>query len=84
MRVELSAGALRAPVWPAGIAARGFRPGDGPSLHALLQHGYRRGFGSVARKDVAVRESWRRRGLGRRFSATRSPRSPRAGPSAST
>src|SRR5438477_12894219 len=104
MRVELGVGALEAPVWPDGVSVRGFRAEDGPSLHALLEHGYRRGFGSVPAyelwlsattgdaefdpelcfladagtelagatlcwtsafvKDLVVRESWRRRGLG--------------------
>jgi ribosomal protein S18 acetylase RimI-like enzyme len=92
------------PVWPEGTAVRGFTAADAPHVHALLEHGYRNGGGSVAPfgtwlpaltgdsefdpqtcflvlagdelvaasicwtsgfvKDLVVRESWRRHGLG--------------------
>jgi ribosomal protein S18 acetylase RimI-like enzyme len=48
MRVELSPARLVEPTWPDGVAARSFEPGDARSLHSLLEHGYRRGGGSVA------------------------------------
>jgi ribosomal protein S18 acetylase RimI-like enzyme len=53
MRVELEGAVLRDPTWPARIRVRSFRPDDAPSLHRLLEHGYRRGGGSVERL-----ESW--------------------------
>jgi ribosomal protein S18 acetylase RimI-like enzyme len=46
MRVELEA-APSAPAWPAGVAVRAFRVPDAPRLHALLEHGYCNGGGSV-------------------------------------
>lgn len=46
LRVEL-AGALPDPIWPAGVRERTFRPGDAEAVHALLEHGYRRGGGRV-------------------------------------
>lgn len=48
MRVELSPARLGEPIWPAGIRPRLFEPRDAQSLHSLLEHGYRRGGGSVA------------------------------------
>jgi len=48
MRVELSPNGLREPTWPHGVRPRTFEPGDARSLHSLLEHGYRRGGGSVA------------------------------------
>jgi ribosomal protein S18 acetylase RimI-like enzyme len=48
MRVELSPARLREPAWPDGVVARSFEPGDAQALHSLLEHGYRRGGGSVA------------------------------------
>ncbi len=48
MRVELSPNRLREPTWPDGVHPRTFEPGDARSLHSLLEHGYRRGGGSVA------------------------------------
>jgi ribosomal protein S18 acetylase RimI-like enzyme len=47
MRIDLRAEIPR-PSWPEGSSVRGFHPSDGPRLHALLEHGYRRGGGSVA------------------------------------
>jgi ribosomal protein S18 acetylase RimI-like enzyme len=35
------------PAWPEGIGVRSFRPDDGPAVHALLEHAYRGGGGSV-------------------------------------
>lgn len=35
------------PEWPEGIAVRSFRPEDAPAVHALLEHAYRGGGGSV-------------------------------------
>ena len=104
MRVELGSGAPDDPAWPEGIRVSTFRLDDARALHALLEHGYRRGGGTVDRfeawlpamtgdpefdpslwflaraedrlagaalcwtsafvKDLAVHESWRRRGLG--------------------
>lgn len=48
MRVELSPEHLGEPVWPSDVGVRTFEPGDAESLHALLEHGYRGGGGSVA------------------------------------
>jgi ribosomal protein S18 acetylase RimI-like enzyme len=48
MRVELSPNRLREPTWPDGVHPRSFEPRDAESLHALLEHGYRRGGGTVA------------------------------------
>ena len=36
------------PTWPAGTVVRGFEPAEARRLHALLEHGYRNGGGSVA------------------------------------
>ena len=47
MRFELR-GEVPAPVWPEGSSVRSFHPSDGARLHALLEHGYRNGGGSVA------------------------------------
>jgi ribosomal protein S18 acetylase RimI-like enzyme len=35
------------PAWPNGIGVRSFRPEDAPAVHALLEHAYRGGGGSV-------------------------------------
>ena len=51
MRIDLPAAPI-APIWPTGIALRGFVPADGRALHALLEHGYRNGGGSVDAYDV--------------------------------
>jgi ribosomal protein S18 acetylase RimI-like enzyme len=48
MRVELSPTRLREPTWPDGIHPRSFELRDAQSLHSLLEHGYRRGGGTVA------------------------------------
>jgi ribosomal protein S18 acetylase RimI-like enzyme len=36
-----------APAWPEGLGIRSFRPEDAPAVHALLEHAYRGGGGSV-------------------------------------
>ncbi len=51
MRVDLPR-ETPAPVWPEGTVVRGFRPTDAEHLHALLEHAYRNGGGSVAPFDV--------------------------------
>jgi ribosomal protein S18 acetylase RimI-like enzyme len=48
MRADPEPRSLRAPVWPDGVDVRTFTPSDARSLHALLEHGYRAGGGSVA------------------------------------
>jgi ribosomal protein S18 acetylase RimI-like enzyme len=48
MRVELSPARLHEPVWPDGVRPISYEPGEARSLHSLLEHGYRRGGGSVA------------------------------------
>ena len=48
MRVELSPARHREPIWPHGVYPRSFEPSDAEPLHSLLEHGYRRGGGSVA------------------------------------
>jgi ribosomal protein S18 acetylase RimI-like enzyme len=48
MRVELSPDRLREPVWPEGARPGAFEPEAARPLHALLEHGYRHGGGSVA------------------------------------
>ena len=95
---------IPAPAWPEGTSVGGFERPGAMQLHALLEHGYRRGGGCVEDydrwlpaltgdsefepqlcflvhsgddlaaaaicwssafvKDLVVRESWRRRGLG--------------------
>ena len=40
------------PTWPAGTAVRGLQTSDAANLHALLEHAYRDGGGSVAPFDV--------------------------------
>ena len=35
------------PAWPEGISVRSFCPNDAPAVHALLEHAYRGGGGSV-------------------------------------
>jgi ribosomal protein S18 acetylase RimI-like enzyme len=47
MRVDLPR-ATPEPTWPEGTVVRSFEPADAPRLHALLEHGYRNGGGSVA------------------------------------
>jgi ribosomal protein S18 acetylase RimI-like enzyme len=47
MRVDLPR-ETPVPTWPDGVAVRGFGPSDAESLHALLEHAYRNGGGSVA------------------------------------
>ncbi len=47
MRVDLPR-ETPVPAWPAGTVVRGFEPADALRLHALLEHGYRNGGGSVA------------------------------------
>jgi ribosomal protein S18 acetylase RimI-like enzyme len=48
MRLDLDGAELAAPTWPAGVGLRTFRPEDAAAVHALFEHGYRRGGGSVA------------------------------------
>ena len=47
MRIELPS-EIPQPSWPEGSHVRGFHASDGERLHALLEHGYRRGGGSVS------------------------------------
>jgi ribosomal protein S18 acetylase RimI-like enzyme len=51
MRIDLR-GEIPPPRWPEGSNVRVFHPSDGPRLHALLEHGYRHGGGSVEAYDV--------------------------------
>jgi ribosomal protein S18 acetylase RimI-like enzyme len=51
MRIELPSEVPR-PAWPEGSHVRGFHSSDAERLHGLLEHGYRRGGGSVAPFDV--------------------------------
>jgi ribosomal protein S18 acetylase RimI-like enzyme len=51
MRIDLRR-EIAQPTWPEGSNVRGFHISDGPRLHALLEHGYRRGGGSVEAFDV--------------------------------
>jgi ribosomal protein S18 acetylase RimI-like enzyme len=51
MRIDLRSGIPR-PEWPEGSGVRGFHESDAPRLHALLEHGYRNGGGSVPAYDV--------------------------------
>ena len=46
MRIELPS-EIPQPSWPEGSHVRGFHDSDGRRLHALLEHGYQRGGGSV-------------------------------------
>lgn len=46
MRIDLRP-EIPPPVWPDGSHVRGFHPSDAVRLHALLEHGYRNGGGSV-------------------------------------
>jgi ribosomal protein S18 acetylase RimI-like enzyme len=48
MRVDLDPAGLGHPRWPTEARVRTFSPPDAPPLHALLEHGYRKGGGSVA------------------------------------
>ncbi|MGZ6668221.1 MAG: N-acetyltransferase family protein [Solirubrobacteraceae bacterium] len=47
MRVNLDPAAVGEPVWPDAVCARRFTLDDAEALHALLEHGYRRGSGTV-------------------------------------
>lgn len=47
MRVDLPR-ETPVPTWPVGTVVRGYAAADGSRLHALLEHGYRNGGGSVA------------------------------------
>ena len=47
MRVELDPGFLQDSAWLPQIRVRAFRTEDAEPLHCLLEHGYRRGGGSV-------------------------------------
>jgi ribosomal protein S18 acetylase RimI-like enzyme len=47
MRIDLPAPAAE-PAWPEGVTVRTLRAADAAGLHALLEHGYRHGGGSVA------------------------------------
>jgi ribosomal protein S18 acetylase RimI-like enzyme len=51
MRIDLR-GEIPKPTWPEGSNVRSFHSSDGPRLHALLEHGYRSGGGSVAAYDA--------------------------------
>jgi ribosomal protein S18 acetylase RimI-like enzyme len=51
MRIDLGGGIPR-PQWPEGSAVRGFHESDAQRLHALLEHGYRNGGGSVPAYDA--------------------------------
>jgi GNAT superfamily N-acetyltransferase len=51
MRVDLR-GDFPRPRFPDGSHVRSFHASDGPRLHALLEHGYRNGGGSVDAYDV--------------------------------
>jgi len=51
MRIDLRV-EMPPPTWPEGSSVRGFHVSDGPRLHALLEHGYRNGGGSVAPYDL--------------------------------
>jgi ribosomal protein S18 acetylase RimI-like enzyme len=52
MRIDLRDVPVAEPAWPDGIRARTFRDDDARALHALLEHGYRRGGGSVEAFDT--------------------------------
>jgi ribosomal protein S18 acetylase RimI-like enzyme len=56
MRMNLDPAALREPVWPDGVQARRFTLDDAVALHALLEHGYRRGGGTVAAFETWLRQ----------------------------
>lgn len=51
MRIDLRS-EIPQPTWPEGSSVRGFHDSDGPRLHALLEHGYRNGGGSVPVYEV--------------------------------
>ncbi len=51
MRIDLR-GEIPPPTWPEGSSVRAFHALDGPRLHALLEHGYRNGGGSVEAYEV--------------------------------
>lgn len=48
MRVELDTAERLEGTLPRGITVRSFTPADASAVHALLEHGYRHGGGSVA------------------------------------
>jgi ribosomal protein S18 acetylase RimI-like enzyme len=54
MRIDLR-GEIPPPTWPEGAGVRAFHASDGPRLHALLEHGYRNGGGSVDAYDPWLR-----------------------------
>jgi ribosomal protein S18 acetylase RimI-like enzyme len=51
MRIDLRS-EIPEPTWPEGSGLRTFHLSDGPRLHALLEHGYRHGGGSVDAYDL--------------------------------
>jgi ribosomal protein S18 acetylase RimI-like enzyme len=51
MRIDLR-GEIPQPAWPEGSHVRAFHPSDATRLHALLEHGYRNGGGSVEPFDA--------------------------------
>jgi ribosomal protein S18 acetylase RimI-like enzyme len=51
MRIDLRT-EIPQPAWPEGSSVRGFHESDGQRLHALLEHGYANGGGSVAAYDI--------------------------------
>jgi ribosomal protein S18 acetylase RimI-like enzyme len=51
MRIDLRSEIPR-PAWPEGSDVRAFHSSDATRLHALLEHGYRNGVGSVDAFDV--------------------------------
>jgi ribosomal protein S18 acetylase RimI-like enzyme len=57
MRVELTPPVLQRPTWPAAVSVRTFDQEDAEPLHALFEHGYRRGGGSVTPFETWLRET---------------------------
>jgi ribosomal protein S18 acetylase RimI-like enzyme len=51
MRIDLRS-EIPKPTWPEGSGLRTFHLSDGPRVHALLEHGYRHGGGSVDAYDL--------------------------------
>jgi len=43
---------LAPPAWPEGISVGPFRTADAPAIHALLELGYRQGYGTVADQET--------------------------------